>query len=173
MTTISHGWAVSAKTPPANPGAFSTAIATVATVKDNRLAIPIDEAAALLDVSYNTLWRAVREDQFAGVRIRDRIVIPVDALRELHDTPRPEHSNTSLAIGLRTAATLMGVSYNTLWRASAEDQFPARRIRTRVIVPRSALHALLEAAVTRGLLIDAAVWTFEWRASLAVNNLAA
>lgn len=51
-----------------------------------RLAVPIDEAAAMVGVSYNTLWRAVRDNQFPGVRIRDRIVIPIKAIDMLFDT---------------------------------------------------------------------------------------
>jgi excisionase family DNA binding protein len=62
-----------------------------------RLAVPIDEAAAMLGVSYMTLWRAIRENQFPGVRLRDRILVPLKAVDlllesaiqsgELIDTP--------------------------------------------------------------------------------------
>jgi len=139
----------------------------------SRLAVPIDKAAPLLDISYNTLWRAVRENQFPGVRIRDRIVIPLAALSNFQIPQRRERATPSLAVGLRTAARLISVSYNTLWRASTEGQFPTVRFRSRVLVPRSALDALLEAAVTDALLIDAAAWTAEWRKSLEANSLAA
>ncbi|WP_194894692.1 hypothetical protein [Catenulispora pinisilvae] len=138
-----------------------------------RLAVPIDEAAPLLDVSYNTLWRAVRENQFAGVRIRDRIVIPIAALGDLRVSPSHKRETASLAIGLRNTAKLIGVSYNTLWRASAEGQFPMTRIRSRVLVPRPALDSLLDAAVASAALIDAAVWTAEWKSSLMPDGVAA
>jgi len=138
-----------------------------------RLAVPIDEAAPLLDVSYNTLWRAVRENQFAGVRIRDRIVIPLAAFGELQGPPPQWQATASLAVGLRSTARLIGVSYNTLWRASSESQFPTMRIRSRVLVPRPALDSLLDAAVTRRELIDAAIWTTEWRNFVAAEGVAA
>lgn len=51
----------------------------------NRLAAPIDEVAAMIGVSYNTLWRAVRENQFPGVKVRDRILIPLKAVDMLFD----------------------------------------------------------------------------------------
>jgi len=73
-----------------------------------RLAVPIDEAAAMLGVSYMTLWRAIRENQFPGVRLRDRILVPLKAVDllldsaiqsgELIDTPDwTEHWRADLA----------------------------------------------------------------------------
>lgn len=151
----------------------SAADDAVTTFPGGRLAVPIDEAASLLDISYNTLWRAVRENQFAGVRIHDRIVVPLAALNSLQCSPPQETDTVSLAVGLRSMATLIGVSYNTLWRASAEGQFPTMRIRSRVLVPRPALDSLLDAAVTRAGLVNAAVWTAEWRTSLDSSGVAA
>jgi hypothetical protein len=171
MTTIPHiGAPITTNTTPTRVNALRD---TVAGLPGSRLAVPIDEAAALLDVSYNTLWRAVRENQFAGVRIRDRIVIPLAALSSLQISPPHGHQSASLAVGLRNVARLIGVSYNTLWRASAEDQFPTMRIRSRVLVPRSALNSLLDAAVTSAQLVDVAIWTTEWRNSLIADGLAA
>jgi len=51
-----------------------------------RLAAPIDEAAAMLGVSYMTLWRAIRENQFPGLQLRGRILVPLKAVDLLLDT---------------------------------------------------------------------------------------
>jgi hypothetical protein len=51
-----------------------------------RLGMDIREAAAMIGVSYMTLWRAIREDQFPGVKLRDRIIVPVKAVEMLLET---------------------------------------------------------------------------------------
>ncbi|MFE2869363.1 helix-turn-helix domain-containing protein [Embleya sp. NPDC059259] len=50
-----------------------------------KLTIGLDEAAAALGVSYMTLYRAVREDEFPGIKVRGRILVPVRALDLLLD----------------------------------------------------------------------------------------
>ena len=131
-----------------------------------RLAVPIDEAATMVGVSYNTLWRSIREDQFPGVRIRDRIVIPVRALDELFDanesTDTALPSPIRLAVAINEAAVMISVARVTLRRAISENQFPAIRIRERIVIPIKAVSLLLDAAVAAGGLIDAAAWTAEW-----------
>jgi excisionase family DNA binding protein len=51
-----------------------------------RLSVDIGEAAEMIGVSYTTLWRAIRDNQFPGVRIRDRILVPVRAINMLLDS---------------------------------------------------------------------------------------
>jgi excisionase family DNA binding protein len=51
----------------------------------NRLAVPVDEAALMIGVSYNTLLRAVHDNQFPGVKLRDRILIPLKAIDMLFE----------------------------------------------------------------------------------------
>jgi excisionase family DNA binding protein len=43
----------------------------------------VAEAAAILRCTATTLYRALREDAFPGVRVRTRYVIPARALEEL------------------------------------------------------------------------------------------
>jgi excisionase family DNA binding protein len=57
------------------------------------------------------------------------------------------------------AARLLGMSPVTLYRAISAGEFPAVRIRNRLIVPAKALDAMSEAAVTEQALVDAAHWT--------------
>jgi excisionase family DNA binding protein len=56
------------------------------------------------------------------------------------------------------AARLFGMSEMTLYRAIHAGQFPAVRIRGRLIIPAKAIEAMIEAAVGNGCLVDAADW---------------
>jgi excisionase family DNA binding protein len=55
-------------------------------------------------------------------------------------------------------ADLFGMSGMTLYRAIREGQFPAIRVRGRVIIPARVIDALVDAAATSGELVDAADW---------------
>lgn len=57
------------------------------------------------------------------------------------------------------AARILGAAPVTLYRAIRAGEFPAVRIRGRLIVPASALEAMSATTVSRGSLIDAAEWT--------------
>ena len=46
----------------------------------------------------------------------------------------------------------------TLYRAIADGEFPAVKIRGRVIVPAKAVESMIEAATADGTLVDAADW---------------
>jgi excisionase family DNA binding protein len=56
------------------------------------------------------------------------------------------------------AARLFGMSEMTLYRAIHDGQFPAVRIRGRLIIPAKAIESMVEAAVDGGRLVDAATW---------------
>ncbi|KPI12045.1 DNA binding domain protein, excisionase family [Actinobacteria bacterium OK074] len=56
------------------------------TQTENRLAVPITEAAEQLGVSYQTLWRAIREGGFPGIKIRGRILVPIRAIEMLMES---------------------------------------------------------------------------------------
>ena len=56
------------------------------------------------------------------------------------------------------AARLFGMSPMTLYRAIAAGEFPAVRIRGRLIVPARAVDAMAEAAVAEQTVVDAAAW---------------
>src|SRR6266568_4779562 len=56
------------------------------------------------------------------------------------------------------AAELLGMCDMTLYRAIRDGQFPAVRIRGRLIIPARAIEAIAAAAVEAGALVDAAGW---------------
>ena len=56
------------------------------------------------------------------------------------------------------AARLLGTSEMTLYRAIGAGEFPAVRIRGRIIVPARAIEAMAEAAVLSSGLVEAADW---------------
>jgi excisionase family DNA binding protein len=57
------------------------------------------------------------------------------------------------------AAKLVGTSTVTLYRAIREGEFPAMRIRGRLIVPARAIEAMIDAAIAEQSVIDVAGWT--------------
>jgi predicted DNA-binding transcriptional regulator AlpA len=46
----------------------------------------------------------------------------------------------------------------TVYRAIADGQFPAIQIRGRRVIPAQAIEAMIEAATSRGALVDASDW---------------
>ena len=60
-------------------------------------------------------------------------------------------------------ARMIGVSPMTLYRAIAAGEFPAVRIRGRLIVPARAIDAMVEAAVAEHTEVDASYWVPELR----------
>ena len=71
-------------------------------------------------------------------------------------TPRQFHSVTEVA-------RMFGMSPMTVYRAIAAGEFPAVRIRGRLIVPARAIEEMVEAAVADQGLVDAAGWVPEQR----------
>ena len=60
-------------------------------------------------------------------------------------------------------ARMIGMSPMTIYRAIAAGEFPAVRIRGRLIVPGRALEAMIEAAVAEHTVVDASFWVPEPR----------
>jgi excisionase family DNA binding protein len=56
------------------------------------------------------------------------------------------------------AAELIGTSAVTLYRAIRDGEFPAMRIRGRLIVPAKAIEAMVDATVAEQSVVDAAGW---------------
>lgn len=56
------------------------------------------------------------------------------------------------------AARMFGMSPMTLYRAIAAGEFPAVRIRGRLIVPAKAIEAMADAAVADQTVVDAVGW---------------
>lgn len=55
-------------------------------------------------------------------------------------------------------AEMLGMSPMTVYRAIAERQFPAVRIRGRLIVPAKAVDAMADIATAEQTVVDAAGW---------------
>jgi excisionase family DNA binding protein len=55
-------------------------------------------------------------------------------------------------------AAMFGLSPMTVYRAIAAGEFPAVKIRGRVIVPAGAIDAMIEAATSEGTLVHSADW---------------
>lgn len=58
-------------------------------------------------------------------------------------------------------AQMFGMSSMTVYRAIAAGEFPAVKIRGRLIVPARAVEAMAEAAVAERTVVDAAGWVPE------------
>jgi excisionase family DNA binding protein len=56
------------------------------------------------------------------------------------------------------AANMFGISPMTLYRAISDGQFPAVRIRGRLIVPAQAVEAMTDAAIADQGVVDASAW---------------
>jgi excisionase family DNA binding protein len=55
-------------------------------------------------------------------------------------------------------ARMFRMSEMTLYRAIRDGQFPAVRIRGRLIIPARAIESIVDAAVDNGALVDARAW---------------
>jgi len=55
-------------------------------------------------------------------------------------------------------AAMLGMSPMTVYRAIAERQFPAVRIRGRLIVPAKAVEAMADVATSEQTVVDASGW---------------
>ena len=58
-------------------------------------------------------------------------------------------------------ARMLGMSTMTVYRAIAAGEFPAIKVRGRLIVPARALEAMADAAVAEQTVVDAAGWVPE------------
>lgn len=58
-------------------------------------------------------------------------------------------------------ARMLGTSPVTLYRAIREGEFPAVRIRGRLIVPAKAIEAMADLAVTEQTTVDASGWAVQ------------
>jgi excisionase family DNA binding protein len=58
-------------------------------------------------------------------------------------------------------ALMLGMSTMTVYRAIAAGEFPAVKVRNRLIVPARAIEAMAEAAVADQTVVDAAGWVPE------------
>ena len=70
-----------------------------------------------------------------------------------------------LFLSVSEQAAELGISEVTLYRAIKAGEFPAVRIRGRLIIPAGAAKAMVEAALTSGAMVDAANWVVVERAA--------
>jgi excisionase family DNA binding protein len=76
---------------------------------------------------------------------------------------RPRRGKSPASDGARfysvaQAAEILGTSAMTLYRAISAGEFPAVRIRGRLIVPAAAIEVLADAAVADQTVVDASGW---------------
>ena len=76
-------------------------------------------------------------------------------MRQLVEAQRTEDERPRF-YSVSATARLLGMSDMTLYRAIHAGQFPAVRIRGRLIVPAKAIDAMVQIAVLSGGLVDAA-----------------
>ena len=88
----------------------------------------------------------------------------------LHDKPHSEATDSDQQsdsrplprfMSVSSVARMFGISDVTLYRAIAAGEFPAVRIRGRLIVPTRAIEAMAEAATSAQSVVDAASWKSE------------
>src|SRR4051812_6476449 len=72
-----------------------------------------------------------------------------------------DEGKTPPFLSVSETAQLLGMSEMTLYRAIAAGEFPAVRIRGRLIIPGRAIDQMINAALTDGHLVDAARWVPE------------
>lgn len=58
-------------------------------------------------------------------------------------------------------AQMLGMSSMTVYRAINAGEFPAVRVRGRLIIPARAIEAMAETAMTEQTVVDAALWVPE------------
>jgi excisionase family DNA binding protein len=73
-----------------------------------------------------------------------------------HDKPAAEIPRF---YSVAETARMLGASEMTLYRAIKDGDFPALKIRGRIVVPARALEVMTETAVNESRVIDVAEWT--------------
>ena len=75
--------------------------------------------------------------------------------------PLPEAAAAPRFYSVPQVARMFGMSSMTVYRAIAAGEFPAVRIRGRLIVPAKAIEAMAEVAMAEHTVVDAAGWVTE------------
>ena len=76
---------------------------------------------------------------------------------------KPPAAESPLFHSVSEVARMFGMSPMTVYRAIAAGEFPAVRIRGRLIVPARALEEMIDAAIADQSMVDAASWVPEPR----------
>lgn len=73
----------------------------------------------------------------------------------------PAAAETPRFYSVPQVARMLGTAPVTLYRAIRAGEFPAVRVRGRLIVPARAIEAMADAAVTEQTVVDAAGWAVQ------------
>ena len=92
-----------------------------------------------------------------------RVMRPHDKHNSGETGTGPDANSRTLPrfMSVSSVARMFGISDVTLYRAIAAGEFPAVRIRGRLIVPTRAIEAMAEAATSAQAVVDAATWNPE------------
>jgi excisionase family DNA binding protein len=82
-------------------------------------------------------------------------------VRELRAGTRELTTEAPRFYSVAEVARMFGLSTMTVYRAIAAGEFPAIKVRNRLIVPARAIEAMAEAAVADQTVVDAAGWVPE------------
>lgn len=82
-------------------------------------------------------------------------------MRELRAGTRELPTEAPRFYSVAEVALMLGMSTMTVYRAIAAGEFPAVKVRNRLIVPARAIEAMAEAAVADQTVVDAAGWVPE------------
>jgi excisionase family DNA binding protein len=82
---------------------------------------------------------------------RRRLVRKLESMDSLRRVQPQFYSVTEVA-------AMFGLSSMTVYRAIAAGEFPAVKIRGRLIVPARAVEAMIETTTKHGTIVDAASW---------------
>jgi len=74
---------------------------------------------------------------------------------------RPGQSEGPRFYSVSQVARLLGMSPMTLYRGIADGQFPAVRIRGRLIIPARVIEAMADVAVHENVVVDSSSWVSE------------
>lgn len=77
--------------------------------------------------------------------------------------PAPIPDTAPRFYSVAQAARMLGMSAMTLYRAISAGEFPAVRIRGRLIVPAKAIAAMADVAVAEQTLVESADLADQWR----------
>lgn len=81
------------------------------------------------------------------------------------------HAGPPAFYTVREAARILRVDPATLYRAIRDDAFPAVRIRTRYVVPATALHTLMREAAESSGCVDVAAMAAQRRTAREIERL--
>jgi len=111
-----------------------------------RIAYRKSEAALILGICLRTIDNMIADKQLIARKIGRSVVIPVSAIYTLMSCPRPESSGiVRIAYTKAEAAYAIGLSPRTIDNLIAAGELKSQKVRGRILVPVTSLHALLRA----------------------------